>query len=240
MLLRLLKEIQQPCILTINAPELEPIKFVEELRALSGTNLHVTINRARTGFAANHNAAFALASQQFGAWVPGDVFCVLNPDVCWQVEPFAALLEALSIPGAGIAYPRIVDSRGKLQDYARKLATPWSIFKRQVLGQRSSCSTPDWVCGALLVFRADVFAEPKGFDEGYFLYAEDIDICLRAQIGGYRLVEAKAEVIHDSQRRTRINADHFYWHLRSLLRLWTSRTYWQYWWCKRLGRLPAS
>ena len=79
-----------------------------------------------------------------------------------------------------------------------------------------------------MAFRADVFAGLGGFDERYFMYCEDVDICLRAQLAGYRLERADAKVVHHTQRRTLKSLRHLTWHVRSLLRLWRSPAYLQY------------
>jgi GT2 family glycosyltransferase len=58
------------------------------------------------------------------------------------------------------------------------------------------------------------------------MYCEDVDLCLRLQLAGYRLVEApQARVVHDAHRASRRSLRHLVWHLRSLWRLWHSTPY---------------
>ncbi len=76
-----------------------------------------------------------------------------------------------------------------------------------------------------MAFKSTVFRELGGFDERYFMYCEDVDICLRMQLAGYSLARADATVIHHTQRQTLKNLKHLAWHIRSLLRLWNSAAY---------------
>ena len=84
--------------------------------------------------------------------------------------------------------------------------------------------SPDWVAGMLLMFRAPVYAELSGFDERYFLYYEDVDLCRRLRKRGYevRLVPS-VSAVHDARRESRRSLRHMRWHLASVLRFLLSR-----------------
>ena len=76
---------------------------------------------------------------------------------------------------------------------------------------------------------AQAWRELGGFDTRYFMYGEDVDFCLRLQLAGWRLARAGgASVIHAAQRVSHRSGRHLAWHLRSLLRLWTSPVYASY------------
>lgn len=149
-----------------------------------------------------------------------------------------ALVAALGQAGVGLAYPVQVDATDQWLDFERALATPHAIFLRRLgfgfgfelggVGGLPGQRLPDWVSGAVMAFRADVFAKLGGFDERYFMYCEDVDICLRLQLAGYTLKKANVSVVHHAQRRTLTNFKHLAWHVRSLLRLWRSSAYHAY------------
>jgi GT2 family glycosyltransferase len=62
----------------------------------------------------------------------------------------------------------------------------------------------DFVYGCAMLIRGDVFRELSGFDERYFLYYEDIDLCLRARERGWDVgMAANAHVLHEGSRSTR-------------------------------------
>jgi len=90
---------------------------------------------------------------------------------------------------------------------------------------------PDWVGGMFMLFRSDLYKTLGGFDEGYFLYYEDIHLCARLRVAGMRVVlEPKAEIIHDAQRASHRDLRHAWWHATSILRFFRSESY------RELGR----
>jgi len=84
--------------------------------------------------------------------------------------------------------------------------------------------SPDWVAGMFMLFRSPVFDELQGFDERYFLYYEDVDLCRRLRNRGYevRLVPS-ISAVHDARRESHQSLRHLRWHLASILRFFLSR-----------------
>ena len=94
---------------------------------------------------------------------------------------------------------------------------------------RSVNGNAHWIAGAFMAWRADAFRALDGFDERYFLYCEDVDICLRLQLRGLRFeVVESACVVHDAQRASRGSPHHLVLHLKSLCALWASPTFWRF------------
>ncbi|HEX4329600.1 MAG TPA: glycosyltransferase family 2 protein [Burkholderiales bacterium] len=204
--------------LTLNLPEPDP-PAPEALRAV----LHIIRNPFPRGFGANHNAAFRLAG-------PG-YFCVLNPDVRLKSDPFPALLAELAEVRVGVAAPAIFDAGGRPEANARRFPTPLSILRKALFGAPAAGYefgaqglAVDWVSGVFMLFSSQTYAELGGFDQRYFLYYEDVDLCARLRRAGYvtRLVPS-ARAIHaaryDSHRRLR----YLLWHLASMLRFFLTR-----------------
>jgi GT2 family glycosyltransferase len=77
----------------------------------------------------------------------------------------------------------------------------------------------DWVAGMFLFFPQAIFREIRGFDEHFFLYYEDVDICARIWLSGRRvMLHPGVSVIHDPRRTSRRNLRYMRWHLSSMLR----------------------
>lgn len=201
-------------VLTLNLPEPEP-------QAPPGGwpfVLQVRQNAAPKGFSANHNAALAGATEAF--------VCVLNPDVeLSRGNPFPALLDAAQRPGVGLAYPVQVDEAGVVQGSEREVPTPWSLLLRY--GVRRRETRPEWVNGAMWLLPQAAWQGIGGLDAAYFMYCEDVDLCLRLRLTGWTLARADAVIVHAGQRASHRRWRHTLWHIRSLLRLWTSAVFWR-------------
>lgn len=188
--------------------------------------IEVIANAAPKGFAANHNAAFRRSDAPF--------FCVVNPDIRIGSDPFPHLLRRLADPAIGVVAPAIVSSQGIPEDSARHVLTPGRLLRRCI--QRrieypepergKTCIEPDWVAGMFMVFRSSVFDALGGFDAGYRMYCEDMELCCRLRLAGYRVVmDCGATAVHDAQRRSRRSIRHFAWHLSSIYRFYNSASY---------------
>ena len=161
------------------------------------------VNTAPKGFGANHNAAFTRCRTPF--------FCVANPDIRLGADPFPALLGALADGRSGVAGPLVRAPDGGIEDSARRFPTP-GVLIGKLFGDQRRPDYPtdrgtiavDWVAGMFMLFRGEAFAAVGGFDERYFLYYEDADICRRLRSAGRSVVYVPgAEVVHNARRASR-------------------------------------
>jgi N-acetylglucosaminyl-diphospho-decaprenol L-rhamnosyltransferase len=223
---QLLNDFRQHCsatsievILTVNVEEtisFDTNKFEYPVRVIR--------NSAPKGFAANHNAAFRQAR--------GEFFCVINPDIRLAANPFPCLIGCLT-DNAGVVAPLVVNPQGGVEDSARCFPTPWSILCKAV-GEAGKPDysigelpiQPDWVGGMFMLFRNEVFRAVNGFDERYFLYYEDVDLCARLTLQNLAvLLCPQAKVIHEARRSSHRNLKYTQWHLRSMGRFFLSKPY---------------
>ena len=85
---------------------------------------------------------------------------------------------------------------------------------------------PDWVAGMFMLFPHEVFQNIGGFDERYFLYYEDVDLCARLTLANYRiLLCSTVSVVHDARRSSHKNLRYMRLHLTSMLRFFFSSVY---------------
>jgi len=186
--------------------------------------IRVRRNHAPQGFGANHNAAFMASSADF--------FCVLNPDIRLTMNPLPTLLESARQSDVGVVAPRVVNTFGQREDSERRFPTPWELMKKAAGGKSAiwteshSVSSPDWIAGMFMLFPSSVFREIGGFDERYFLYYEDVDLCARLALAGYkRLVCSDVTVVHDARRSSHGNFRYASMHLKSIFRFFFSYVY---------------
>jgi hypothetical protein len=191
--------------------------------------LQVLSNDHPRGFGANHNRAFEHCRTPW--------FAILNPDLRLPTDPLGPLIEAARRrPEVALLGPRVLGPDGNEEDSVRAQPTPLSLLARR-LGHRRSLRVTGpavlgepfyWLAGMFLLVRSDRFAQVKGFDERYFLYCEDYDLCARLYLAGHGVaMEPRASVIHAAQRDSHHSAKHMRWHVASLLRVWRSHAFWR-------------
>jgi GT2 family glycosyltransferase len=122
------------------------------------------------------------------------LIALLNPDVLLD-DPHVVerLEEAFDDPSLGAIAPALRLPQGTLQDSAREVPTPAQLVYRRLAGRRAGAISSkhptdvEWVVAAFMVVRRTAFEEVGGFDEGYRLYFEDVDFCVRLWSHGWRV-----------------------------------------------------
>jgi N-acetylglucosaminyl-diphospho-decaprenol L-rhamnosyltransferase len=166
----------------------------------------VIANRENVGFSRANNAGIRAARAPY--------VLVLNSDAAiapGALETMAGILD--SRPTVGIVGPRTVGPDGRLQMSFGPDLTPWNEWRQRRLvlalkrGDRAAllraerlasveCSVP-WVSGSCLLARRDLLDRIGGFDEEFFLYEEDVDLCVRVRAAGFKvLFTPGATVVH--------------------------------------------
>jgi N-acetylglucosaminyl-diphospho-decaprenol L-rhamnosyltransferase len=189
-------------------------------------------NDRPAGFGANVNRGIARTESEL-------VICV-NPDAVPEPGAVAMLAELFGErPRAGVAGPAMKYPDGSLQPSRRRFPTvagtlvrrtplrlavdPYQVQRRHYhLDERpTSPVRADWMLGGFLMLRREMLTALGGFDEGFFLYGEDIDLCYRAAKAGWeRWYVPGAVVVHEHQAITdhRFLTRRTIWHWRGMLR----------------------
>lgn len=200
-------------VLTLNVGEtlsIEPNHYSFPVKTIQ--------NLKPKGFGANHNYAFQYCDT--------DYFCVLNPDIQFIENPFPTLIADIQEHSATLIAPKVINPDGYTEDSVRKFPSPWSILKKFFLkSQHADYSAdkpirnPDWIGGMFMLFKSDTFEHIGGFDEGYFLYYEDVDICRRLhEMRNDIVFSPNASVVHFARRSSHKNFRYLIWHMRSMMR----------------------
>lgn len=208
-------------LITLNIPE--------SLNLPRSPRIAIISNPLPKGFGANHNAAFGYCQQPY--------FAPLNPDIEFQENPFPKLLLAMGEAGVALIAPMVKATDGSVEDSVRYFPTFRSLIRKMAGGSEGryhfeagqESFYPEWVAGMFMLFRSQDFSRLSGFDEKFFLYYEDVDICVRAWKKNMKVkVCPEVGVVHDAQRDSHSSFRHLRWHLASMARYFL----------KHWGRLP--
>jgi GT2 family glycosyltransferase len=165
------------------------------------------------------NLGLARAANRGARRAAGRYLMLLNPDVVVGPGSLAVLHRYLEEnPAVALAAPRLLNPDGSLQHSCRRhytLATyllrraPLRyLFPRHPVVRRhlmldwdhAGVREVDWVLGAAMMLRREAVGEPV-LDQRYFLYFEDVDLCLRLQRQGWKVVyHPGAEMLHHHER----------------------------------------
>ncbi|MFT6915508.1 MAG: N-acetylglucosaminyl-diphospho-decaprenol L-rhamnosyltransferase [Motiliproteus sp.] len=184
-----------------------------------------------SGFGANNNAVFDYCRSELGMQ-SSDYFCLLNPDLFIAPDVLLACVAEAQRRHARLvtinlfedfdySHPDLNIKRfPSLLDFAKGflLGTNPAAYDKSLLTE--SCVV-DWASGAFLLFRADLYEQLDGFDERFFMYLEDVDICRRARehCAEELLYLPQLKAVHlCEQANKKLFSKHFIWFLTSMTR----------------------
>jgi N-acetylglucosaminyl-diphospho-decaprenol L-rhamnosyltransferase len=202
------------------------------------------------------NVGYARAANVGIAATDAPIVAVCNPDLEVRGGTAVAVLRRLAAePGLGAVGPMIRNTDGTIYPSARSVprvgdavghglvglvwrTNPFTRRYRQLDADPGRPREVDWVSGAAVWLRRDALADVGGWDERYFMYVEDVDLCLQLRQRGWRIGYEPGGVVTHVQGAT--TAKHPYRmiaeHHRSLYRFASKR--WRR--VRRLALLPAA
>lgn len=167
------------------------------------------------------NIGYGRALNAGAAAARGEFICILNPDTrlpSGTLDSWLREYKRLETAGAapGVVAPVLLNDNGTLQRSAYNFIGPlsyWanhSIFAGALKTLRKSVALPgaqgnkpaqevDWVMGAAMLLSRKSWDAVHGFDDHFFLYAEDTDLCWRLRRAGCNIFIAPAVSIFHSQ-----------------------------------------
>lgn len=198
----------------------------------------VTIqNDVNVGFGAGNNRAIRDAK--------GEYILILNPDVAVTQEAINELFDYIKMrDNVSLVAPRLLNPDGSIQYsclefpefltplYSRTFLRKIPRFRKKLERYRmmndphTVVKSVPWVLGACMMIRKSDFDALHGFDDRYFMYFEDIDLCRRIWSSGKRVIyNPKAEMVHYHQRLSAdvgfiqsLSTSTLYYHLASWIK----------------------
>jgi GT2 family glycosyltransferase len=184
----------------------------EELIAERFPEVRLIKNHKNVGFARAANSAFIHCK--------GRYLLVLNPDIEVSIGAINSLLDYMeSRPKVALASPKLLNSDGTLQYSCRTYYSFYiAMMRRTILGKlfpnhriirdhlmmdwdHADTREVDWVLGGAMMLRRQAFSDQQVMDERFFLYFEDVDLCLRLRKAGWKVMYyPDAVMVHHHQR----------------------------------------
>lgn len=184
-------------------------------------------NGKNIGFGRGHNKVINYIKET------SNFHLILNPDVFFKGEVIGVLLEKLSQEKLlAMIAPKVRFPDGKEQFTVRKYPTFFDLFlrktginKNRIYEQEyrnidlSKPFYPEAIHGCFMLFKTADFVAINGFDERYFLYMEDIDICKKIDVAGKKkCYYPEVEVTHVLRKGSSKKVKLFLYHLSSALK----------------------
>lgn len=176
------------------------------------------------GFGHGHNYVLEQLDSKYHA--------IVNPDIILEEDAFSKLLAFMEDESIGMCVPRLVDEDGNLLAVYRRDLTVWDMFirmffkagfkKRQAYHtmQDADYTKPfhvPFAQGSFLLVRTELFKQLGGFDERFFLYMEDADLCKRVNQVSSLYYCPFATVIHKWEKGSHKSSKLFKLHVKSMI-----------------------
>lgn len=175
------------------------------------------------GFGKGHNYVMDRLQSEFHA--------IVNPDIVLKEDAFSVLIDFMEEHNAGMSIPKLINEQGELLDAYRREPTVFDMylrmFTKKVWQKRRdyhSMKDQDYTQpfqvpfgqGSFLVIRTDLWKQLNGFDDRYFMYLEDADLCRRVNQVSKLMYCPDATVIHKWEKASHKNMRLFSIHTKSM------------------------
>ena len=189
------------------------------------------IHSVNLGYGSGHNVAIQQAIEA-GA----DYHVVLNPDIYWDGDVLGELVKFMDINAdCGLVMPKIIYPNGETQYLCKLLPTPMDLIGRRFIPISSYQNQHDYnyelrwsgydkvmevpsLSGCFMFMRVSVLKEIGGFDERYFMYAEDLDLCRRIGEVSKTVFYPSVSVVHEYEKGSYKNKKLLKYHIHSIVK----------------------
>lgn len=205
------------CVASLRAEEVHDVVVVDNASTDGSADALEAADPAARVVRTGRNLGYGAGANRGLILLDTDLVLVCNPDVVLYPGSVDALSAALAGDrSAAIAGPCIVEPDGKRYPSARcfpswtdaaghALLSPFAPHNRYSRRYRMEdlpadrTTTVDWVSGACFLARRDALARLGGFDESYFMYLEDTDLCWRAARDGFGVLYVPVATVSHAQ-----------------------------------------
>lgn len=209
------------CLRSLRADGVAEVLVIDNASADGSADAARAADPGATVLALDRNLGFGSAANVGVAACSSPYVAVCNPDLTVAPGTSAAMVAALERdPGLGAVGPRIDTPDGRLYESVRRFpglvdavghaflsfvwpGNPFTRRYKMADWDHAERADVDWVAGTYVALRREAFDAVGGFDDRYFMYMEDVDLCWRLWRAGWRVgYEPSARVVHAIGRST--------------------------------------
>lgn len=197
---------------------------------LRNNNIVYIDEKYDSGFGHNNNIVYEYCKNHL-SMNSNDYFLVFNPDIISDERTIDKLIDLMVENNTLLAGVNLFkDNQYSIPDNSIRNFPSLFQFIKSFIGMGNSTvinkelvikeKQVDWAAGSFLAFKVSHYSHLTGFDEGYFMYCEDIDICYRSKKLGFPIVffpQVKMQHLAEHANRS-IFSKHFFWHVKSVMR----------------------
>lgn len=179
------------------------------------------------------NQGFGKANNSVLKIIKSEYHAIVNPDIIFCEDSFSKIVKWMDQnPDIGMVIPQLLSEDGKLQNVYRRELTAFDMFNRMILkelfikrGRKHTMNDMDYSKpfqvpfgqGSFLVIRSQLFKDLKGFDDRYFMYCEDADLCKRVNEVSKLMYYPGTKVIHKWEKGSHKNKKLLIYHIKSMI-----------------------
>lgn len=189
------------------------------------------IHSLNLGYGSGHNVAINKSIDEGYQY-----HIILNPDVYWQEPVVEKLSEFMEYNlECGLVMPKVLYPNGDTQYLCKLVPTPADLILRRFIPIKSWQEKHDYryemhwtgydkimevpiLSGCFMMLRTDVIKKTKGFDERYFMYAEDVDLCRRIGEVSTTMFYPKVSIYHEYAKGSYGNKKMLIMHVKSIVK----------------------
>lgn len=204
----------------------------DSLRELKNMSERIVyIHSDNLGYGNGHNIAIRKSIEK-GA----DYHIVLNPDIYWVggvIKELTLFMD--NTPECGLVMPKVLYPNGNIQYLCKLLPTPMNLFGRRFIPWKNYQEKHDawfemhWtgydkvmeipsLSGCFMFMRVDVLEKVGGFDERFFMYAEDLDLCRRIGEVSKTMFYPMVSIYHEYEKGSYKNRKLLKYHICSVVK----------------------
>jgi hypothetical protein len=179
------------------------------------------------------NLGFGNAHNLILNHISADFHLILNPDVVFESDVIPGLLQKFKTEKeVSFITPKVLNTNGEMQFVCRKNPTFFDLLNRKLFFSKKNIFEneyrnqnleksfyPNFIHGCFMLFKTEDLKTINGFDERFFLYMEDADICRKiSNINKKILYFTEFQIVHNHQRGSAKSIKLFFYHLSSAIK----------------------